>query len=126
MIEKLEGIARIACFLAYFVAPGNGVDENFGLWRGAKQILDSFSIFLRLIIPKHLAEDNGVVKVSVIEVHIRQKILVQRTEKCRHIGFLPSRVFQQDHGSGNGAAGEVVEINSGNILAIALRKKALG
>jgi hypothetical protein len=45
LIEKLEGIAHIACFLAYFAAPGNGVDENFGLWRGAKQILDSFSIF---------------------------------------------------------------------------------
>jgi hypothetical protein len=35
LIEKLEGIARIACFLAEFAASGNGVDENFGLWRGA-------------------------------------------------------------------------------------------
>jgi hypothetical protein len=35
LIEKLEGIARIACFLAEFAASGNEVDENFGLWRGA-------------------------------------------------------------------------------------------
>jgi hypothetical protein len=40
--------------------------------------------------------------------------------------FSASRVFQQDYGSGNGAAGEVVEINSGNILALALCEKALG
>jgi hypothetical protein len=31
------------------------------------------AFFLRLIISKHLAEDNGVVKVSVIEVYIRQE-----------------------------------------------------
>jgi len=37
------------------------------------RILDSFRVFLRLIIPKHLAKDNGVVQVSVIEVYIRQE-----------------------------------------------------
>ena len=67
---------------------------DFEFW-----ILNSFSIFLRLIIPKHrlagasndgfwildlliflrfeiskhLAKDNGVVEVSVIEVHIGQE-----------------------------------------------------
>jgi hypothetical protein len=85
-----------------------------------------FRIFLRLIVPKHLAKDNRVVEVPVIKVYIRQEILIQRTEKRMHIGFLPSRVFQQNHCASNGAAGEVVEINSGNILAIALREEALG
>ena len=97
------------------------VTKDFELW-----ILDLFSIFLRLIVPKNLAEDNGVVQVSVIEVHIRQKILVQRTEKRRHIGFLPSPVLQQKYGSGNSATGEVVEIDCGNIHPLALCKKALG
>ena len=62
----------------------------------------------------------------MVEVHIRQKILVQRAEKRRHIGFLPSRFLQQNHGSCNGAAGEVVEIDCGNILALALCEEALG
>jgi hypothetical protein len=30
-------------------------------------------LFLCLIVPKNLAEDNGVVQVSVIEVHIRKE-----------------------------------------------------
>jgi len=79
-----------------------------------------------LVIPKNLSEDNSVIEVSVIEVYIRQEILIERAEKRRHIGFLPSRIFQQNHCPGNGAAGEVVEINSGNILALALREEALG
>ncbi len=60
----------------------------------------------------------------MVEVHIRQEVLIKRTEKRRHIGFLPSRVFEQNHGSSNGAAGEVVEIDCSNILALALREKA--
>ncbi len=94
---------------------------DFELWIG-----DSFNIFLRFEISKHLAKDNGVIEVSVIEVYIRQEILVQRTEKRGHIGFLPSRVLQQNHGSGDSAIGEVVEIDCGNILTLALRKEALG
>jgi hypothetical protein len=78
------------------------------------------------IIPKHLAEDNGVVEVSVIEVHIRQEILIERTEEGRHIGFLPARVLQQDHGASHGAIREIVEINCGDILALALREESLG
>ena len=38
---------------------------DFELW-----ILDSFSIFLRFEISENLSEDNGVVKVSVVEVYI--------------------------------------------------------
>ena len=41
---------------------------DFELW-----ILDSFSIFLRFEISENLAKDNGVVQVSVIEVHIGQE-----------------------------------------------------
>ncbi len=93
---------------------------DFEFW-----ILDLL-IFLRFEISKNLSEDNGVIEVSMIEVHIRQKIFIQRTEKRRHIGFLPSRVLQQNHGSCNSATGEVVKINGGNILALALREKALG
>ena len=92
---------------------------DFELW-----ILDSFSIFLRFEISENFSYDDRVVEVSMVEVHIRQKILVQRAKKCRHIGFLPSRVLQQNHGSGNIAAGKVVEIDGGNILALALREEA--
>ncbi len=41
---------------------------DFELW-----IFDSFRFFLRFEIPKHFAEDNGVVEVSVIKVHIGQE-----------------------------------------------------
>ena len=41
---------------------------DFELW-----ILDSFSIFLRFEISENFPYDNGVVQVSVIEVHIRQE-----------------------------------------------------
>ncbi len=41
---------------------------DFELW-----IFDSFSIFLRFEISKHLTEDNGVDEVSMIEVHIGQR-----------------------------------------------------
>ena len=99
---------------------------QFRILYALKRILDSFIIFLRFIIPKNFSYDDRVIEVSVVEVHIGQKILIERTEKRRHIRLIPSRVFQQDYGSGNGAAGEVVEINSGNILAIALREEALG
>ena len=61
----------------------------------------------------------------MIEVHIWQKILVQRTEERRHIGFLPSRIFEQNHGASHGAIREIVEINCGNIPALALREKPL-
>ena len=40
---------------------------DFEFW-----ILDLL-IFLRFEISKHLAKDNGVIEVSVIEVHIRQE-----------------------------------------------------
>ena len=93
---------------------------DFELW-----ILDSFSIFLRFEISENFPYDNGVVEVPMIEVHIRQKILVQRTENRRHIGFFPSRVFQQNHRPGHSAISQIVEINSCNILALALGKKAL-
>jgi hypothetical protein len=62
----------------------------------------------------------------MIEVYIGQKILVQRTEKRWHIRLIPSPVLEQNHGSGNGAIREIVEINCGNIPALALREKALG
>mgnify|MGYP007071451637 CR=1 FL=1 len=41
---------------------------DFELW-----ILDSFSIFLRFEISENFSYDDGVVEVSVIEVHIRQE-----------------------------------------------------
>ena len=92
---------------------------DFELW-----IFDSFGVFLRFEISENFSYDDRVIEVPVIEVHIRQEVFIQRTEKRRHIGFVPSRILQQNHGSCNGAAGEVVEIDCGNILALALCKKA--
>ena len=31
------------------------------------------AFLLRLVVPKHFAEDNGVCKITVFEVHIRQE-----------------------------------------------------
>ena len=41
---------------------------DFELW-----ILDSFSIFLRFEISENFSYDDGVVEVSMIEVHIGQE-----------------------------------------------------
>jgi hypothetical protein len=41
---------------------------DFELW-----ILDSFSIFLRFEISENFAEDNGVIEVPMVEVHIGQE-----------------------------------------------------
>ena len=92
---------------------------DFELW-----ILDSFSIFLRFEISENFSYDDRVIEVSMVEVHIGQEILIERAEKRRHIGFLPSSVLQQNDGSSNGATGEVVEIDCGNILTLALSEEA--
>ena len=86
--------------------------------------MDSFSIFLRFEISENFSYDDGVIEIPVIKVHIRQKILVERTEKRRHIGFLPSRVLEQNNCSCYRAIGEVVEIHGGNIPAFALCEEA--
>ena len=85
-----------------------------------------FSIFLRFEISENFSYDDRVIEVSMIEVYIGKEIFIQRTEKRSHIGFLPSCVLQQNHGSSNGATGEVVKIDGGNILALAPCEKALG
>ena len=77
-------------------------------------------------ISENFSYDDRVVEVSVLEVHIGQEIFIQRTEKRRHIRLIPSPVLQQNHSASNGASGEVMEIDGGNILALALREEALG
>jgi hypothetical protein len=94
---------------------------DFELW-----IFDSFWVFLRFEITKNFSYYDGVIQVPVVEVHIGEEVFIERAEETGHIGFVPTRIFQQDHSPGHGSVREVVQIDRRSVASRALGEETLG
>ena len=81
--------------------------------------------FCSLPVPQDFAADDGVAEVAVGKIYIRQELVVERGEQRFDVGVLEAGVIEQDDRPGDRAVGEVLEIDGGEVLAVAQGKKAL-
>jgi hypothetical protein len=111
--------------------------RDFGWWSAAEPLwrvacnwcrvdADGCSFFLRFEISDNFSHDDRVIQVSVVEVHIGKEIIIQRPQKRGHIRFVPSCVFEEDHGPRDGSVRKVVEINRRCVSSLALCQETLG
>lgn len=62
----------------------------------------------------------------MLKVYIGEKLIVEGGEKGLDVGFVEAGVFENDDCAGDRAIGEVVEVDSRDVIPAALGEKAFG